>query len=265
VLEGRARSVEKMKSERKQTNLISEREGGKRRSRGPGSWPRESEAPPPTSYPRMYLQLTGWQQRSEKRQEPPLPSRAAPHRTDDKTRIRGAQTGARSERRGGLAAPCGIRERSEQRGRRRGEHEGRKVPSAALVSAPTSLGAANARSSSRSALRSGARRIAPITPARGSAIGNTRPASRAREAMLSERVREEWTEATRPTRWRRRGVWDWQASSRGRNKMWALGWSMAGGTAIKAPWTAARACAPLLRHVDVSCSCLPPFFLRFPA
>jgi hypothetical protein len=163
----------------------------------------------------------------------PQQSSAAPHRiyptpclptTDDKTRIRGVQTGARSERRGGLAAPCGIRERSEQRGRRRGEHEGRKVPSAALVSAPTSLGAANARSSSRSALRSGARRIAPITPARGSAIGNTRPASRAREAMLSERVREEWTEATRPTRWRRRGVWDWQASSRGRNKMWALGW-----------------------------------------
>jgi hypothetical protein len=155
--------------------------------------------------------------------------------------------------------------RTKREEARRGEHEGRKVPSAALVSAPTSLGAANARSSSRSAPRSGARRIAPITPARGSAIGNTRPASRAREAMLSERVREEWTEATRPTRWRRRGVWDWQASSRGRNKMWALGWSMAGGTAIKAPWTAARACAPLLRHVDVSCSCLPPFFLRFPA
>jgi hypothetical protein len=209
----------------------------------------------------------------------PQQSSAAPHRTESirppvyplqTTKPEFVELKPAHDRSGGadslLLVEFGSEANKEGGGEaRRGEHEGRKVPSAALVSAPTSLGAANARSSSRSAPRSGARRIAPITPARGSAIGNTRPASRAREAMLSERVREEWTEATRPTRWRRRGVWDWQASSRGRNKMWALGWSMAGGTAIKAPWTAARACAPLLRHVDVSCSCLPPFFLRFPA
>jgi hypothetical protein len=40
-----------------------------------------------------------------------------------------------------------------------------------------------------------------------------------------------------------------------RKKMWALGWSMAGGEASKAPWT----CASWM----FSCSCLPPFFKVF--